>query len=130
MKVILRKKQSGEILIFVIFIVLFLVLFISLFISKILVRQSKTADNVLSSVQAFYLADTGSEYALHAFQGCSESYKLPNCITDGKPAAGEIVPGGDFSIVYNDGPTSSSIDITGIFNNQTSRAIELTWPDE
>lgn len=128
-KAILGKKQSGQILMFVIFVVLFLMLFVGLFISKILARQAKTADNIISSVQAFYMADTGSEYALYAFQGCSELYKLPECITDGKPATGTLVPDGDFSIIYIDVPASPKIDITGTYKGQTSRAIELSWTD-
>lgn len=127
------KKQSGEIILFVIFVVLFLLLFVSLFISKTLAKQVKTADNVASAIQAFYIADSGAEYALYRFgtvcDGLSDKTSPPACIQ--LPGRNYIVPDGQFvsggacNIRYD--AATSGISITGNYRGQTSRAIELSW---
>jgi hypothetical protein len=122
------KQQSGEILMFVIFIIIFLMLFVSLFLSKTLVKQAKTANNVANTLQAYYLADTGAEYSLYQFKNvCSSSgsadIQLPRCIEDNVPAF--VGTGGQCDIAYD--TSTGMISVAGIYKGQTSRAIQLTW---
>jgi hypothetical protein len=117
------KRQAGEILMFVIFIIIFLMLFVSLFLSRTLARQSKATNNVVSTLQAYYLADTGAEYSLYRFRNvCDSGNQPPLCITNNQPT---FVPDGICDITYDS--STSKISITGTYRGQTSRAIELTW---
>ncbi len=124
----ISKEQSGQVIMFVLFVVLFIVLFVSLFISNTLNKQSKVAIAAANSVQAYYIADSGAENVL---------YKISQM------AAGETLSEGPFYIdplfaAY--GGTSSAhvsdtvstgaqdeIDIIGTYKNSTSRAIQLFW---
>ena len=127
------KKQSGEIILFVIFVVLFLLLFVGLYLSRVLAKQAKIADNAASTVQAFYIADSGAEYALYRFvtycDGTTAEKTPPACVMlptgDYMATGGQFVTGGECDITYNE--ASSEISITGNYHGQTSRAIELSW---
>jgi hypothetical protein len=117
-----RKGQSGEIAMFVVFILLFMMLFISLFVTQTLLKQTKAAINVASSVQAFYIANSGAEYALyHIMRDCPTGDDPNTCV------AGFTFPGGDCTISVPD--PDLSIYITGTYRGQTSRAIQLSWPE-
>lgn len=59
------NKNSGQIILFIVFVILFMVMFVSLYISKSLARHSKVSTGVVNSVQAYYVADTGSENVLY-----------------------------------------------------------------
>lgn len=114
------KKQSGEIIIFVVFVILFMMLFVTLFISRTLLKQAKASDNIVSSVQAFYIADSGAEYSLYMYKNfCTTPGSLPGCI------GSFSFTNGTCQIVVD--PVTSKMDITGTYKGQTSRAIELIW---
>lgn len=115
-----KKSESGQIILFVLFVVLFMMLFVSLFVSRTLLKQTKTADNIASSVQAYYIADSGSEYALYRFKyNCPTGSELASCI-------GQYYAFGPETCNMMFG-TSSRMYITGTYRGQTSRAIELSW---
>lgn len=117
------KKESGEIVLFVMFVVLFLVMFVSLFLSKILTRQSKTSSSTLNSVQAYYIADTGAENVLYIL---SQTTTLP---PEGESVDidSNLFPGSSCSaVVATSNPTTLKINIIGTYK-YTSRAIELFW---
>jgi hypothetical protein len=121
------KKDSGQVIMFVIFVVLFLVLFVSLFISRSLMKQSKASLSVANSVQAYYIADTGTENTLYYLNEHAEKTFFK----------GEEIPldnlfgsmGGDCA-AYASEVTGvdilAKIDIVGTYKS-TSRAIQLFW---
>lgn len=122
-KNIYKKKESGEIILFVMFVVLFLVMFVSLFLSKLLTRQAKTSSSTLNSVQAYYIADTGAENTLYVL---SQTTTLP---PEGESVgiATNLFPGHSCSaVVAISNPTTLKINIIGTYK-YTSRAIELFW---
>ena len=123
----LPKRDSGQVIMFIIFVVLFLVLFVSLFISKSLMKQSKASVSVVNSVQAYYVADTGTENVLY--------YLSSLTATDPQPTAGIALDNlfgaqGGTATAYVSEITGAStlkrIDIVGTYKS-TSRAIQLFW---
>ncbi|MFA7170148.1 MAG: hypothetical protein WC178_04860 [Candidatus Paceibacterota bacterium] len=123
-----KKGESGEIILFVIFVVLFLVMFVSLFLSRMLARQAKTAASVANSVKSYYVADTGAEnvlYFLATTEGDSEDILRP-----GMEIALDSSLFDDLSScsarVSDPGTSTLKIDIIGT-RNKISRAIQLFW---
>lgn len=120
----LSRKDSGQVIMFVIFVILFLVLFVSLFISKNLIRQTKISSSVVDSVQAYYIADTGTENVLY--------YLYKN--KDYSPNVGDTVPISDDLFTSIEGAVGATvsakdedkttIDVLGTYKD-TSRAIQL-----
>lgn len=122
------KKQSGQIILFVIFIIIFLMLFVTLFLTKTLAKQSKSSNNIVNSVQAFYVADSGSEYALYRFTNVCSSTNPPSAEGEGGCIGRFSLldgSGGECTIQYDE--VTRKMSITGDYKDQTSRAIELTW---
>lgn len=123
----LLKKDSGQVIMFIIFVVLFLVLFVSLFISKSLMKQSKASVSVVNSVQAYYIADTGTENVLYYLAENAEE-----TLTQGEeiPLDNPFVSlGGDYAAYASEITgisTLKKIDIVGTYKS-TSRAIQLFW---
>lgn len=130
-----KSGEAGEIILFVIFVVLFLVLFVSLFLSRTLARQSKTSTNVVNSIQAYFVADTGAENVLYFLTNTSSEdaddllqpgndltgYLDVNCF-DGNPTCAQSYT----AKVSDPGSGNLKIDIIGT-QDRTSRAIQLYW---
>jgi len=124
----LLKKDSGQVIMFILFVVLFLVLFVSLFISKNLLRQAKVSSSVVSSVQAYYIADTGTENALFYL---SENEEYSPGVGSSVPINGNLFTplGGTVRTkvsAKDEGANTLTIDVLGTYKN-TSRAIQLFW---
>lgn len=121
----LLKKDSGQVIMFIIFVVLFLVLFVSLFLSRSLLKQTKASIGAVSSVQSYYIADSGTENILYYLSGLDPS---------DQPSVGPIAidnlfgaQGGTSSAYVSDvSATVLKIDIVGTYKN-TSRTIQLFW---
>ena len=129
MKNILKsnKKESGEIVLFVIFVILFFMLFIGLFLSKMILRQIKTANNVANSVQAYYIADSGTEMTLYRVR---KDTTLPELVSGMDLTYTEnpfYYMGGEYVAKITSIESSTlKIEVLGVCR-QTSRAIELSW---
>ncbi|MDD3190434.1 MAG: pilus assembly PilX N-terminal domain-containing protein [Candidatus Pacebacteria bacterium] len=118
-----NDKNSGEIILFVVFVILFFMLFIGLFLSKMILRQTRVANNVANSVQAYYIADTGAEVTLYSIRNELSS----GAFTYGNTIANVEISGGKYiATVTSTSLDDLSIEVIGIYN-QTSRAIELSW---
>jgi len=118
-----NKKNSGEIILFVVFIILFFMLFIGLFLSKMILRQTKVANNVANSVQAYYIADTGAEVTLYRIRNelSSTAFTRNNEIANVEIGGGRYI-----ATVTSSSGSALRIEVIGIYN-RTSRAIELYW---
>lgn len=125
-----KNGESGEILLFVIFVVLFMIMFVSLFLSRTLLRQSKTASNIYNSIQAYYIADTGAESALYLVKTANLTLNANDNITGNVEAINSDLPaaGDSWSIKVSPDTNDSvfRINIIGT-HNLTSRAIQLSW---
>jgi len=119
-------KESGQIILFIVFVILFMVMFVSLYISKSLARHSKVSNGVINSVQAYYVADTGSENVLYYLSTMPPAATLNE--GDTIPLDNALAPygGSTMAVVSEADATTMKIDIVGTYEN-TSRAIQLFW---
>lgn len=118
--------ESGQVILFIIFVVLFLVLFVGLFISRSLAKHAKVSNGVVNSIQSYYAADTGSENVLHYLATKDPSVELNygDVITlDNQHSS---IGGSSMAVVSQSDGTTLKIDIVGTYKN-TSRAIQLYW---
>lgn len=130
MKKTLIDNQSGEIIIFVVFIILFMVMFVGLFISKLLIWQTNVSINAAHSVQAYYIADSGAEAVMYHLANSDpddlslevgQTFTMPNS------------PDFDFeddacqATITSSASSGLGIKIIGNYKGVTSRAIELNW---
>lgn len=123
-----EDRESGQVIMFVIFVVLFLVLFVSLFISNTLTKQSKIAIAAANSVQAYYVADSGAEKVLYDISNLPEGTELSTSTTfELSPLFNASGGSANASVSETvDTGTQDKIDIIGTYRN-TSRAIQLFW---
>jgi hypothetical protein len=122
-----QRRESGQVIMFVIFVVLFIVLFVSLFISSTLNKQSKIAIAAANSVQAYYIADSGAENVLYEISQMADGETLSEGVFAIDPLF--TAYGGTSSANVSDTVdtgTQDKIDIIGTYKN-TSRAIQLFW---
>ncbi|MDD3006895.1 MAG: hypothetical protein PHX30_04960 [Candidatus Pacebacteria bacterium] len=123
----LLKKDSGQVIMFIIFVVLFLVLFVSLYISRSLLKQTKASVGAVSSVQSYYIADSGTENVLYYLSGLDPAEPQPTAGTSIVLDNLFVAENGIATAVVSDAsPTTLKIDIIGTYKN-TSRAIQLFW---
>jgi hypothetical protein len=123
------KGDSGQVVMFVIFVVLFLVLFVSLFISNTLTKQSKIAIAAANSVQAYYIADSGAENVLYKISQMAEGDTLSKGAFDIDPlftAYGGTSSAEVTELASDSATAKDRIDIIGTYQ-RTSRAIQLFW---
>jgi hypothetical protein len=134
MKKILKfiKADSGEVVLFVIFIILFFMLFIGTFLSRMILRQIKVSNNVANSVQAYYIADSGTEMTLYYVKVYAPA-NVTGFSLNSSPApdlngwiANPFAPDGTYNASVETAAGNLKIEILGAYK-QTSRAIELSW---
>ncbi len=128
------KNQDGQIAFFIVFVIMSLLLFVSLFLANMTVKQTKITRNALDSVQAYYLADMGSErvlWGLRVAGGDKDAGDYPN---EGdifhsqyiSNLTRDVAPAGSYQAVRTAPVETLNIKISGVYK-ETSRAIELSW---
>ena len=124
------KNQQGQIAIFIVFVIMTLLLFISLFLANMTVKQIKNTRNNINSIQAYYLADMGTERLLYGVKrpdGDSDKIDLLDFAVDDEIIKQNNIIEADSSFAVK--KTSNfplQIKTSGVFR-ETSRAIELSW---
>lgn len=117
------NDQEGQVALFITMTIMFLLLFVGLFLTNELLKQIKSTSDKSHSIQAYYLADTGAEYA---------SYKLIRGGLDigGYSNGDEILSGnlfdGTYKVILIGSDPNVSINATGNYR-KTNRNIELKW---
>jgi len=127
---IIKKDQKGQAALLIVLITMFLLLFVGLALTNMTIKQIKITNDSFQSVQAYYLADAGTEQILYLTKGTG-------IIDPGPPAVGATlsnenidfdgVNGADGS--FESVKTSNSplgLKVTGYYKN-TARAVELSW---
>lgn len=128
-KALSKDNQSGEIILFVVFVMLFMVMFVGFFVSKLLIWQTKVALNTANSVQAYYIADSGSEAVMYILSTSVD----PSIVEEGDfavPAFGafEASPDSDCYAKVTEATASNlKMEIVGVYKGVASRAIQLAW---
>lgn len=118
------RKDSGQVILFIIFLVLFMILFVSLFVSNSLARHTKVSSGVVNSVQAYYIADAQTENALYKAKADPTILETAGPLYLDNLAASQ---GGTYVAVVSEvSPTDLRVDVIGTYKN-TSRAIQLFW---
>jgi Tfp pilus assembly protein PilX len=118
------QSQQGQIALFIVFVIMTLLLFIALFLTNTVVKQTRVARNNIDSIQAYYLADMGSERALYGIKNSSID---PTTFSAGNTIFSYNIPSlGSYIIIKESDSSPMSIKISGVFR-ETSRAIELFW---
>lgn len=120
----LRNSQSGEIILFVVFIVLFMVMFVGLFVSKLLVWQTKIAINTANAVQSYYIADSATESVIYRLSNDDSIPLNPGDFQVGSGMFSSSTSSCKATII-DDNPLT--IEIVGMYKGVSSRAIELAW---
>jgi hypothetical protein len=123
------QNQDGQIALFIVFVTMTLLLFIAFFLTNAVIKQTRVTRNNLDSIQAYYLADMGSERTLYGItQGAIDIITPSVGATIPAPANTNNIPGlGSYVVIKKTGsPSPISIKISGVFR-ETSRAIELSW---
>lgn len=126
-KITANKYNSGQVVLLVMFIIVFFMILVGLFISNMILKQLIVTRNIANSVQAYYVADAGTEISLYnlktAYSGSlvsgtliSENSSLPG-VTDGQYTA-TVIEGGGTALLR--------IKVLGVYRN-TARAVELNW---
>lgn len=122
-KTLSKNNQSGEIILFVVFVILFMVMFVGFFVSRLIVWQTKVSLNWANSVQAYYITDSGVEsvmYLLATSENVSvkkgDRITMPDFAFDSKPVA---------EVTRAD--TVLQIEVNGVYKDSASRAIQLSW---
>jgi hypothetical protein len=127
-KTLLKNNQSGEIILFVVFVMLFMVMFVGFFVSKLLIWQTKVALNAANSVQAYYIADSGAEATMYIL---TTSEDVPVALGDFKmPEFGafEVSSESDCYAKVTEATASSlKMEVVGVYKGVASRAIQLSW---
>ncbi len=126
------QNQEGQVALFIVFVVMTLLLFIALFLTNTVIKQTKVTRNNIDSIQAYYLADMGSERALYGITrpvGDLNKIKLTDYSEPNDVIIDQIniiEPGSSFTIIKKHDSSPVSIKASGVFR-ETSRAIELSW---
>jgi len=126
----IKKNQKGQAALLIVLITMFLLLFVSLALTNMTAKQTRTTNNAFQSIQAYYLADAGTERLLYLTKGTGAIDPVLSSV--GNELLNEDI---DFD---NDGSADGSfkaiktnnsplgMKITGYFKN-TARAVELSW---
>lgn len=127
------KNQDGQIALFIVLIIMSLLLFISLFLINMTIKQTKITRNTLNSVQAYYLADMGTERVLYGIKmplGDVDKINISDFNTgDEIIRQDNIIEANSYYKVIkvnSIAPSTLNIKISGEFR-ETMRAIELSW---
>ncbi len=125
------QNQEGQVALFVVFVIMTLLLFIALFLTDTVIKQTRVTRNNLDSIQAYYLADMGSERALY---GITRPVGDPDKISLTSISAPAVIisqnniiePDSSYAVIKKSDSSPVSIKASGVFR-ETSRAIELSW---
>jgi hypothetical protein len=116
-------NQKGQVALLIVMIIMLLLLFVSLFLANLIIKQTKITSNIHKSIQAYYLADTGTEMLLYKIN--AGTIKPGDFDTPSNLLSGSIGGLGSFKAdKVNDSPLE--IKISGIYK-EASRAVELSW---
>jgi hypothetical protein len=120
------RRDSGQVMLFIVFVILFLVMFVSLYISRSLARHAKVSNGVVSSVQAYYVADSSSEDVLYQLSDPAFDVDLTTSTPITLDNYFNPQGGNALAFVSEEGPSTLKVDVIGTYKN-TSRAIQLFW---
>ena len=121
----IEYNNKGQVALFITLIVMFIMLMVGLSLSEMAVKQTKITRDAYRSVQAYCLADSGTEHILYEIIKNS----MPVC-----PPAASIsllsdpypnFAGGSYQVDL-DNCTPTTIKIFGVFE-KTSRAIQISY---
>ncbi len=119
-------NQKGQIALFITLIVMFIMLTVGLSLSKMSVKQTKITRDAYRSVQAYCLADSGTEHIVY------EIFKAKTIDACSNYSPGETIisepdfAGGSYQIDLTSCAPATVIKIFGVFE-KTSRAIEISY---
>ena len=120
------NNQKGQVALFITLIVMFIMLMVGLSLSEMAVKQTKITRDAYRSVQAYCLADSGTEHILYEI--IKNGVKPCDDYSPGDTLASDPYPnfaGGSYSVNL-DGCAPTVIKIFGVFE-KTSRAIEISY---
>jgi len=122
------SNRRGQASLLITFIVMTLLLFVALFLTELVLKQTKVTSNIYNSLQAYYLADTGTEVLIYRI---NLSIGDPDRIDPGDYNVGDVLlsrtldSNSSFSVVKtSDSPLKMRI--SGVYKN-VARAVELSW---
>ena len=135
----IKRNQKGQAALLIVLITMTLLLFVALVLTNMVVKRTKMTRDTLQSVQAYYLADAGTERLLYLIKALPEgdSDKI-------NPAIGssDLIPNnpgkqdidfdgingadGSFKATREQSAPILVLKITGYYKN-TARAVELSW---
>ena len=127
---ITKKNQKGQAALLIVLITMTSLLFVGLVLTNITIKRAKITREISQSVQAYYLADAGTERLLYLIKGTGAID--PVDYDAGDPTNNEFFDEDidfDGNIDFNAVKTSNSpleMKVTGYFKN-TARAVELSW---
>ncbi|MDF1498378.1 MAG: hypothetical protein P1P85_03455 [Patescibacteria group bacterium] len=132
------KNQNGQAAFLIVFFVMSILFVISMFLAEISIKQSKSTRDAQESIQAYYMADMGTERVIYGVRKIASD---PNKININDYNIGDIIlpESGLYQVVADAGsftvkrvnvslPATLGIKITGYDQNKrVSRSIELLW---
>lgn len=122
---IIRKNQEGQAALLIVLITMSLLLFVVLSITDMTARQTRVTTDAFRSVQAYYLADAGTERILYLSKGISAID--PGGFSVGGIIFDESIAGlGSFKAIKTSDSPLLKLQITGYFQG-IARAVELSW---
>ena len=123
------KNQKGQAALLIVLIIMLLLSFVSLTLANMVFKQTKITRNVYQSVQAYYLADTGTERLLYKTRNTKEitpsSDSSPLIPNQGVDFDGDGHDDGFFKAT-READSPLELKIVGTYRN-TARAVELSW---
>ena len=127
----IKKNQKGQAALLIVLITMTLLLFVALVLTNMVVKRTKMTRDTLQSVQAYYLADAGTERLLYLCKGpgatMNPASDLSPLIPDqGIDFDGDGVDDGSFEATREQSAPILVLKITGYYKN-TARAVELSW---
>ena len=123
-----HNNQKGQIALFITLIVVFIMLMVGLSLSKMAVKQTKITRGAYRSIQAYCLADTGTENILYKIFNDSVA-PIDPCAgySPGETMISEPnFAGGSYQVNLDSCAPSTVIKIFGVFE-ETSRAIQISY---
>ena len=125
----IERNQKGQAALLIVLITMTLLLFVSLVLTNMVVKRTKMTRDTLQSVQAYYLADAGTERLLYLVKGPGATMD-PGDYEAGNPLKetffDESIPGIGSMVAIKTSDSPLGIKITGYYKN-TARAVELSW---
>lgn len=127
-------NQEGQVALFIVFVIMSILLFISLFLTNMTIKQTKITRNNLYSIQAYYLADMGTERVLWGLRATGGDLDVSVFPAVDDPIynqtinnlTGATTPSGSYQAIRIAPAGTLNIKISGVYK-ETSRAIELSW---